>query len=271
MARFGQYCPLAVAIETVGDRWSMLIVRDLLHGPRGFNELHRCLPRISRTVLAQRLRHLETVGIVHRSNRGAGKVVEYTLTPAGRDLDGPLLALGEWSVRWTFGDPSADQLDPATLAFRMSEQVQLDRLPPGRTVVEVRTAEPAARNWLVLSPHGATACRIDPGDEPDLVVRGRTSDLQRWFIGREPFVGAVARGAISLDGGRALADAFPGWFRPATPWHDLIGAVARGQGDDGSTPSARGARGRARTPGGTGRRTRQPRESRTEPERPPGR
>lgn len=227
MASFGQYCPLAVAIETVGDRWSLLIVRDLLGGARGFNDLHRCLPRISRSVLSQRLRQLEASGIVERDDHGPGRTVLYRLTEAGAELEPILISLGGWAVRWTFGDPTPSQLDPDLLVYRMSEQLRVDRLPTGRTVVvELVLSRPAGRSWLVAGPHGATACRIDPGHQPDLVIRGDTADLQRWFLGREPFSAAVDAGRISVEGSDQLRRSFGDWFDPATPWHDAIAQLA---------------------------------------------
>jgi DNA-binding HxlR family transcriptional regulator len=227
MTSFGQYCPVAVALEAIGDRWTLLIVRDLLDQPRGFNELHRCLPRISRTVLTQRLRHLEALGLVDRVDNGRGRAVEYRLTEAGRGLEATLLGLGEWAVRWTFGDPDQDQLDPGLLAFRLSEQIFLDRVPAERTVVELRTTVPSARHWIIITPSGGTACQIDPGGEPDLVVEGDTGALQRWFIGREPLSDAIARGEVTLYGPSRLTKGFHEWFAPATPWHALIGEYRR--------------------------------------------
>ena len=107
MVSYGQYCPVAKAAEVLGERWTLLIVRELLAGVEGFNELQRLLPGISRSVLAQRLRTLERRGIVDRAEpRG------YRLTAAGSDLARCVDTLGEWGAKWAFGDPPADELDP---------------------------------------------------------------------------------------------------------------------------------------------------------------
>jgi DNA-binding HxlR family transcriptional regulator len=232
-----QYCPIEVAAEVVAERWNLLIIRDLLGSGRGFNELHRCLPRISRSMLADRLRRLERAGVVMRTPHGSGRVVEYRLTEAGQELEPLLLALGDWSVRRLFGDPRPEQLDPAMLAFRMSEKVQVARLPPRRTVVELRCRQPDSRQWLLLDAAGSTACSLDPGHPVDVVVTGDTAELQRWFIGRRRFAEALAAGTITITGPRLIASHFPDWFGPATPWHETIArfADATGHQSDSAT------------------------------------
>jgi DNA-binding HxlR family transcriptional regulator len=221
-----QYCPIETAAEIVGERWNLLIIRDLMGPSRGFNDLHRCLPRCSRSMLANRLRRLERAGVVTRTSHGSGRVVEYRLTEAGRELEPVLMALGDWSVRRLFGDPAPEQLDPAMLAFRMSEKVNRAHLPPDRTVVELRCRRPDSHQWLLLEAAGSTACSRDPGHAVDVVVAGDTAELQRWFIGRRRFAEALAAGTITIAGPRAIATEFPRWFDPATPWHETIAQLA---------------------------------------------
>ncbi|HSK58132.1 MAG TPA: helix-turn-helix domain-containing protein [Actinomycetospora sp.] len=221
-----QYCPIETAAEIVAERWNLLIIRDLMGPGRGFNDLHRCLPRISRSMLADRLRRLERAGVVTRTSHGVGHAVEYRLTEAGRELEPVLLALGDWSVRRLFGDPAPAQLDPAMLAFRMSEKVHPGRLPPNRTVVELRCRRPDSRQWLLLEAAGSTACSHDPGHAVDVVLTGDTAELQRWFIGRRRFAEALAAGSITIIGPRWISTEFPRWFDPATPWHDTIARIA---------------------------------------------
>lgn len=112
------------------------------------------------------------------------------------------------------------------LAFRMSEKVRAARLPPNRTVVELRCRRPDSRQWLLLEAAGSTACSLDPGHQVDIVVTGDTAELQRWFIGRRRFADALAAGRITITGPRSIATEFPNWFDPATPWHDTIARLA---------------------------------------------
>ena len=177
-------------------------------------------------MLTDRLRRLERAGVLTRTPHGSGRVVYYRLTEAGQELEPLLLALGDWSVRRLFGAPRPEQLDPAMLAFRMSEKVQAARLPPSRTVVELRCRQPDSRQWLLLDPAGSTACSLDPGHPVDVVVTGDTAELQQWFIGRRRFAEALATDAITIVGPRSVATQFPRWFGPATPWHDTIARLA---------------------------------------------
>jgi hypothetical protein len=155
------------------------------------------------------------------------------LTTAGQELEPLLVAPGDWVVRRLFGDPTPEQLDPAMLAFRMSEKVRIERLPSERTVIEMRCSRPDARHWLLLGTAGATACSIDPGHPVDIGVTGETAELQRWFIGRRRFSEALAAGAITIIGPRSIETDFPGWFGPATPWHETIARLAVSGTDDG--------------------------------------
>ena len=102
MRSYAQYCPIAKASEILGDRWTLLIVREMLGGASGFNELQRGLPGISRSVLTDRLRALERAEVIERRKGPKGRTLEYRLTPAGRDLEQVVKALGEWGITWSF-------------------------------------------------------------------------------------------------------------------------------------------------------------------------
>ncbi|HXG40441.1 MAG TPA: helix-turn-helix domain-containing protein, partial [Candidatus Limnocylindrales bacterium] len=111
MRSHAQYCPVAKAAEAIGDRWTLLIVRELLNGASRFNELERGLPGISRSILAGRLRGLEAAGIVERTAGPERRTGGYRLTGAGRELDPVFQLLGEWAVRWILSDPRPEELD----------------------------------------------------------------------------------------------------------------------------------------------------------------
>ena len=123
MHRYGQYCPIARTTEILADRWTILIVRELLVDVNGFNELERGLPGISRPLLVERLRRLVRTGVLERRATKRGRRVEYRLTPAGRDLRPIIRKLGEWGVRWAFGDPRPNELDPGILLWWMRRRV----------------------------------------------------------------------------------------------------------------------------------------------------
>ena len=142
MRSYGQYCPVAKASEVLGDRWTLLIVREMLGGASGFNELQRGLPGISRSVLTDRMRALERAEVIERRTGPKGRTLEYRLTPAGRDLQPVVQAIGEWGATWSITEPRPDELDPDLLIVWMARHVDRQRLPPNRTVVQFDFRDP---------------------------------------------------------------------------------------------------------------------------------
>src|SRR6478672_1642425 len=118
MPNYADYCPIAVGVEVLGDRWTALVIRELMVGASGFNEIHRGIPRVSRTLLAQRLRLLERRGLLQHGASGPGHVGVYALTPAGQALTPIVWAMGAWAAEWTFGDPSDEECDGLTVIWR---------------------------------------------------------------------------------------------------------------------------------------------------------
>ena len=155
MKDYVQYCPVALASSVIAERWTPLIVRELVLGGRRFNEIDRGLPGISRSLLKQRLDHLERKGVVTRVELKHGRGHEYRLTPAGRDLEGVLMAVGEWAVRWMFSEPEPREVDPVTLTWWMSRRIVTEAVPEDRTVIEFDYGgEDPTRIWMVLERAG---------------------------------------------------------------------------------------------------------------------
>ncbi len=212
MRTYAQYCPVAKASEILGDRWTLLIVREMLGGAGGFNELQRGLPGISRSVLAERLRALERAEILERRTGPKGRTLEYRLTPAGRDLEPVVQALGDWGVTWSFTDPRPEELDPDLLIVWMARHVDRGRLPPDRTVVQFDFRAPAKRYWMVLEPSEVSVCLQHPGFDVDLAVAVDTATLYRVYLGRAQLAGAVRDGTVTLTGPATLRRGFGRWF-----------------------------------------------------------
>ncbi|GIF52274.1 transcriptional regulator [Asanoa ferruginea] len=202
---------MAKAAEVLGDRWTLLLVRDLLFGPLGFNELARGLPGISRSVLSSRLRHLERLGLIELAGAGAG----YQLTGPGRQLSGVVRALGEWAVHWVMEDPAQAELDPDLLILWISRHVAADALPAHKTVVAFRLSGPKpGRLWMVLERTGVSICHTDPGLDPASYVHldGYVAALYGVYSGRCELNAQIAAGRLALAGDPALVRAFPSWF-----------------------------------------------------------
>ena len=212
MTRYHQYCPVARASEIFADRWTPLIVRELLSGSLQFNRIERGLPGISRSLLSARLRHLEDAGVVERRKTGR-QTVEYHLTEAGRDLQCVVEGLGKWGVRWAFGEPKPEELDPVLLLWKMHQRIRRDLLPPARTVVEFDfTGRKRRRLWLVLQPHEVSVCLKPPGFDPNLIVHADLAYIYRVWLGHIDYDAAVRSKGIVVEGSPALARDLPRWF-----------------------------------------------------------
>jgi DNA-binding HxlR family transcriptional regulator len=218
MNKYGQYCPMARALEILGDRWTLLIVRvvrDLLSGGLHFNELERGLPGISRTLLSQRLRWLQQAGLLDRHVGAAGRAITYELTPAGRDLQRVADALVEWGAKWSFGDPRPEELDPLLLMWWMRDGTYSERLPQRRIVVEFwfrGAAAHADRYWLLLEQDDRSICLKPPGFETDVIVRADLAAMYQVWLGRITFAEALRDDLIEIDAPPALVRSFPRWF-----------------------------------------------------------
>jgi DNA-binding HxlR family transcriptional regulator len=212
MRSYAQYCPVAKATEVLGDRWTLLIVREMLGGASGFNELQRGLPGISRSVLTDRMRTLERAEVIERRTGPKGRTLGYRLTPAGRDLEPVVQAIGEWGATWSFTDPRPEELDPDLLIVWMARHVDRHRLPPSRTVIKFDFRAPKRRYWMVLEPTEVSVCLQHPGFDSDLEVRVDTTTLYRVYLGRADLAGALRAGELTLSGSQALQRGFGEWF-----------------------------------------------------------
>lgn len=214
MKGYGQFCPLALASEIVGERWTPLVLRELMLGARRFNDIHRGVPRMSPSLLSKRLRTLENAGIVAR--RRTGGRTEYGLTEAGTKLAPTLESLAVWSKRWLPATLSEDRADPDLVMWDMHRRMNLDRMPETCTVTEFEfTDQPKSKRlrWIVGDRGGVELCITDPGLEPDLYVVTDSKVVTFVWYGDIPLRRAIRDGRIRLHGPRRLCDAFPSWLK----------------------------------------------------------
>lgn len=213
MQNYRQYCPVARASEVLADRWTLLIVRELLLGSRRFNEIERGLPGISRSLLASRLRDLQESGVVERLPAARSAVPAYHLSDAGRELKAVIEVLGAWGVRWAFGEPRPEELDAGLLVWKIHQRIDRELLPERRTVVEFDFSGPRGRRvWLLLEPREVSVCVTPPRFEADLIVRADLACFYRVWLGQMEYDAALRCGAVSVDGPPALAKQLPHWF-----------------------------------------------------------
>ncbi|MDQ8726267.1 helix-turn-helix domain-containing protein [Bradyrhizobium sp. LHD-71] len=208
MASYGQFCAMARAHEVLGGRWTLLVVRELLCGSRRFNDIRRGIPRISRTMLSERLQTLTFVGAVARSDGEHGP--EYALTQAGEELASVVSALGTWGQRWLPRHAASEDVDLEPLLVDMQRRVCFDALPKDPMVVrfELQRSQP---RFMLLKAAEASVCTQNPGFPEPLRIRGPLAALVAWWRGDTSFAEAQ-RGGLAIEGPRTLARAFPGWF-----------------------------------------------------------
>lgn len=218
MAGYGQFCPVAKACEVLAERWTPLVLRELLCGSTRFSELQRGVPLMSRTLLARRLRDLESAGVVRSAPKAVGRGREYHLTRAGEELRPVIEGLGVWGQRWAMDHLQPGDLDPALLGWDVHRRIVTERLPPQRVVVRFdfravpRRWHARRTLWLVLQRSGVDVCLKDPGFEVDVVVDADLPAFTRVWMGEVPMGDALRSGAVTLDGPRALVRALPSWL-----------------------------------------------------------
>ena len=200
---YGQYCPITRAVEVLGERWTLLIVRDLLCGSTRFNELARGNPRLSRTLLSKRLRQLEAAGIIDHLGD------EYLLTQAGHDLHALVMGLGEWGAKWQFDDPRESELDPELLMWWVHTRLDFSVLPDRRYVIEFRFRDEPRRFWVMRDSAGPSICLHDPGFGVDATVESDLSTMHRVWLGTQPLKPAIRSGRIELSGTPAVVRRLP--------------------------------------------------------------
>ena len=200
---YGQYCPITRAVEVLGERWTMLIVRDLLCGVTRFNELSRGNPRLSRTLLSKRLRQLERAGIVDHIDD------DYLLTEAGEALRPVVMGLGEWGARYQFGDPRESELDPELLMWWVHTRLDFSGFPDRRLVFEFRFRGMQDRFWIMRDSQGPSVCLHDPGFGIDATVDSDLSAMYQVWLGKRDLVVAIRSGEIEIGGTSAIAKRLP--------------------------------------------------------------
>ena len=214
-----EYCAFTKAVEHLGDRWSLLIVRELAQfGPQGFNTLASGLPgRISRSVLADKLRKLEEVGLIARDPSAQARLAPYCLTLAGEQLVPTLMSFWEWAKQWVPEDPAMAQRDPMVILWWLRHRVDAEAVPERQVAIEfaMRGDHDTARNWLLVARRTAPElCLEDPqlSDERYVYVEADAADLYPIARGRRSWSEALAEGSVRVYGEPELVAALPAWF-----------------------------------------------------------
>ncbi|MBI1752869.1 MAG: helix-turn-helix transcriptional regulator [Acidobacteria bacterium] len=212
MKSYGQFCSIARALELLGERWTLLVVRELLCGSRRFGEFQRGIPRISRTMLSARLRELLDGGVIVREEEARGP--SYRLTAAGMELAGTIRELGTWGQRWLPRSLPRGELDLEALLWDMQRRVRPEALPSEPVLVRIEVSGAGrreARRYLLLRRSEVSLCSDNPGFPEALHVRAPLQVLTGWWRGDLSIAEARSAGLL-IEGRRPWARAFPGWF-----------------------------------------------------------
>ncbi len=214
---YGQFCPVSRAAEILAERWTPLVVRELLAGSVRFNDLQRGVPRMSSSLLARRLKELEHAGIVERRRNEKARGWDYCLTEAGRELAPVVEGMGLWAQRWVRHDLVADEnLDPDLLMWDIRRGVDGGKMDANRRFV-VRfefSGVPSNRRryWLVFEKGEADLCMRDPGFETDLYVSSHVRTLTEIWLGHLSLQQGLRDERLRLEGSRQDVRRFRDWF-----------------------------------------------------------
>jgi DNA-binding HxlR family transcriptional regulator len=214
-AGYKQFCPVAMAAEILCTRWTMVLMRELIAGTTRFNDLRRGVPKMSPSLLSQRLKELESAGILERIQLESEKgVFEYHLTSAGRDLQPVVESMGIWGQKWVESRISLNNLDPSLLMWDMRRNLNPSPLPNRRAVIEFLYPElPKSKQswWLVVEPQGEVdLCWADPGFEVDLYVKTDLRTMTAIWMGLTTVKKELSR--MDLTGVREIANSMQTWL-----------------------------------------------------------
>ena len=211
MRTYGQYCPIARGAEIFAERWTPLIIRNLYLGCGSFSEILEGAPGLSRTLLSQRLKHLERLGIVESAAKPDGRGRHYELTLAGHDLFTVCKSLGEWGAHWL--EIAPEHLDPFVALWSMCNALRRDRLPDRRVVIrfDFTGRRRPERYWLLIEHGEPEICKTCPGLDEDLYITAEAEAFVKWHAGQLTWAEATRDRRIQLHGPSWLVRAFPTW------------------------------------------------------------
>lgn len=214
---FGQFCPVAVACEIFAERWTPIILRELLSGSHRFNELHRHMPLMSRALLTSRLRALEDADVIRSTPRRKGRPREYHLTESGEEFRAAVEALGTWGQRWTVR-VRPENLNAGLLMWNVRRRMALEQLPEHRVIASFEFHDlpsghrGAHKFWLMLERSGCDLCLNDPGHEVDVYVDADLAAMAQVWLGDLSLAAAVREKKIRLSGKPAVARQLLSWL-----------------------------------------------------------
>ncbi|MBI5450967.1 MAG: helix-turn-helix transcriptional regulator [Gammaproteobacteria bacterium] len=214
MISYGQFCPLAQATQLLCERWTLIVVRELIAGSTRFNQLKKGVPLMSPSLLSTRLKQLAEAGVIEIT--GSKGNYTYTLTPAGRELRPLIELLGAWGHRWAPSNLNKGDLDAGLLMWDMRRTVDPAVFPRQRIVVqfEYPDAPKGERDWWLVTENGEIdLCLNDPGYDVDIVITCSLKTMSAVWVRQQSFRDAVKKGDIKVSGDSRLTSKLQDWLR----------------------------------------------------------
>lgn len=211
---YGQFCPVAKAMELLGEKWTMLILRELHMGASRFNELQRGLCQISPTVLTKRLNDLADAELILRKKIPGQRINEYFLTQAGMETLPMLKVIGEWGMRWARGDIRDSDLDVELLMLYLQRSIRGENLPGNESVIRFKFVDLNKLGdwWLLIKGCNVDICLEDPGKEVDVYFTTDLRTMVSCWMGDETYKSAIADKRLKLVGPSALTRNIQHWL-----------------------------------------------------------
>jgi DNA-binding HxlR family transcriptional regulator len=213
MKGYGQFCPVAKATEVLGEKWTPLIIRELMSDDQSFNNLRKGVPLMSPSLLSARLKTLEHAGVIERNKTGAGVI--YSLTNAGSELAPVIEQLGVWGQRWARSDMSKKDLDPSLLMWDAHRRIDTSYFPEGRSVLRFEFVDYPSKFrlwWLVVNDGEVDICLKDPGHEVTLFIQSTLKSMTQVWMGDISIAKARREKLVLLKGDTTLKGSMSSWI-----------------------------------------------------------
>ena len=230
MLEYGQFCPVSKAAEILGEKWTLLIVRELLLGATRFNQIQRAISKVSPTILNKRLGTLRKHGIIIHKRIPEQRGYEYQLTEAGRELYPIVLKTAEWGMRWARGQMTDKELDVQLLMSDVQRRINPTKLPGGQTVIKFSFTDLDHYNkwWVKIQNHEVDLCTENPGNEVDVYVTSDLRTLTEVWMGDLSIEQARSKDRLKIIGSSEYTKNIRSWLglylladiRPSPPRQD---------------------------------------------------
>jgi DNA-binding HxlR family transcriptional regulator len=213
MKGFGQFCPVAKATEVLGEKWTPLIIRELITDDQSFNDLRKGVPLISPSLLSTRLKSLEHCGVIERNKTDKGVI--YSLTEAGEELRPVIEQLGVWGQRWARSDMSKKDLDPSLLMWDAHRRIDTAYFPDERSVLRFEFVDYPSKLrlwWLVITDGEVDICLKDPGHEVTLYIQSTLKTMTQIWMGDMSVAKARRDKLLHLKGDAEIKKTIASWI-----------------------------------------------------------